>query len=90
MTATKRYTLSDIRRINKANGWYFFSRDTMRHFGDTMKSFGVRHIDGRVILYRKRNPRYLAIVHAWEFCPLNGNLAGLMEDDPVWPRLNID
>ena len=89
MTAT-RYTLSDIRRINGESGRYFFSRDTMRFFGDTMKSFGVRHIDGRVIVYRKRFPRYLAIIDAWEFHPQTGDINGLTSSDPAWQRLNID
>jgi hypothetical protein len=32
---------------------YFFSRDTMRFFGDTMRSFGTKQLDGVVYLYRK-------------------------------------
>lgn len=36
---------------------YFFDRDTMRFFGDTMKSFGARRIDGKVYLYRKPSAR---------------------------------
>jgi hypothetical protein len=32
---------------------YFFSKETMRFFGDTMKSFGVRWINGKRVMYRK-------------------------------------
>lgn len=34
-------------------GGHFFDKDTMSFFGDTMKSFGSRIIDGKQILYRK-------------------------------------
>jgi hypothetical protein len=45
-------SVSDIKYYNKG---YFFSRDTMKFFGDKMSSFGVRTYDGRRILYRKPN-----------------------------------
>lgn len=35
----KRWTLAAIKRANEAAGHYFFSRDAMRFFGDTMASF---------------------------------------------------
>lgn len=93
MTATKRYTLSDIRRINEQNGYYFFSRETMRFFGDTMKSFGVRNVDGRVFVYRRKYGRRLdikGINSIWEFSPQGGDINILRDDDPIRPRLNID
>lgn len=37
---------------NKKNG-YFFTRDTMKFFGDTMKNYGVRTHDDCYELYRK-------------------------------------
>ena len=43
-------SVSDIKYYNKG---YFFSRDTMKFFGDKMSSFGVRTFDGKRILYRK-------------------------------------
>jgi hypothetical protein len=51
-----RLTLSDVKAANEAAGRYFFSRDTMRFFGDTIKSFAVRHIGGRVFVERTRAP----------------------------------
>ena len=53
-------TPSDLKyRVTKANpGSYFFSRDTMKFFGDTMRNYGVRTDEVRSIecweLYRKR------------------------------------
>ena len=53
----KRLTLSDIRAANTAAGFYFFSRDTMRAFGDTMRSFAVRRRDGMILIERVRPMR---------------------------------
>lgn len=43
-------SVADIKRHNTG---YFFSRSTMKFFGDTMASFGVRTFGGKRILYRK-------------------------------------
>lgn len=43
-TKQARYTIAEIKRINQQAGHYFFSRDTMRFFGNTMKDFKVRTI----------------------------------------------
>ena len=43
-------SVSDIKYYNKG---YFFSRSTMKFFGDKMSSFGVRTYNGMRILYRK-------------------------------------
>ena len=43
-------SVSDIKYYNKG---HFFSRSTMKFFGDKMSSFGVRTYNGRRILYRK-------------------------------------
>lgn len=32
---------------------HFFSRETMRFFGDRMSSYGTRTIDGQLYMYRK-------------------------------------
>lgn len=53
----KRWTLADIKAANESAGRYFFSRDTMRFFGDTMRSFSVRHDGGKVYLIRVRPMR---------------------------------
>lgn len=39
---------------------FFFSRNTMKFFGDTMKNYGVRSVGDYYELYRKK--------------PVNGNL----------------
>lgn len=41
-----------IRQVNSES--YFFNRETMRFFGDTMKNFGVRSAGENWELYRKR------------------------------------
>ena len=45
-------SVSDIKYYSTG---YFFSRSTMKFFGDKMSSFGVRTYGGRRILYRKPN-----------------------------------
>jgi len=45
-------TASDVKYALPESS-YFFSRDTMRFFGDKMTSFGVKWDDGKRILYRK-------------------------------------
>jgi len=44
---------------------YFFSRDTMKFFGDKMSSFGVRTINGKRYLYRKPNA-YVNVFGTWK------------------------
>ncbi len=39
----------------KDNNPVFFSRGTMKFFGDTMNSFGLRLFNGDYVLYRKPN-----------------------------------
>ena len=41
-------TISTLAQLNKANGGFFFSRDTMKHTGETLKSFTFQdHPDAR-------------------------------------------
>jgi len=48
----KRYTIYDIKRIHKEKtGGYYFDRDTMRDWNQTLKDFTVRNIKGRVFAY---------------------------------------
>ena len=49
-------TASDVKHYLSEES-HFFDRGTMRFFGDTMASFAVRRIDGRVIMYRKPSAR---------------------------------
>lgn len=53
-----RYTISDIRHYSLESGSHFFTRQTMRFFGDTVRSFAVRHMpDGTIELERVRPMR---------------------------------
>lgn len=52
-----RWTLAAIKAANEKAGRYFFSRDTMRFFGDTMASFRVRCFDGKVYIQRVKPMR---------------------------------
>lgn len=45
---------SDIRHHYRAHG-HFFERSTMKFFGDTMASYGVRTLNGERFMYRKPN-----------------------------------
>ena len=45
---TPRLTIADIKQLTLATSPYFFSRETLRFFGQTMRSFSVvRQADGR-------------------------------------------
>lgn len=48
-------TLTKLRELNKKNGGAFFNRDSMKFFGDTMKTLGIRPtiLKGFVEVYRK-------------------------------------
>ena len=45
-----RYTIQEIRELSKETAPYFFTRDTLRFFGQTMSSFSVHHVKGRVFI----------------------------------------
>jgi hypothetical protein len=51
------WTLSAIRQRHEQAGLYFFTRDTMRHFGDTMKSFSVHCAEGKIYIVRVKAMR---------------------------------
>lgn len=50
-------TVAEVAALNERGGQYFFSRDTMRFFGDSMASFAVRERSGRLFLERVRAAR---------------------------------
>ena len=68
---------------------HFFDRDTMKFFGDTMRSFGSRRIDGVLYLYRKPSAQVNVFgawktvgrdyFGAWEVQP-NGGLRNVSDD----------
>ncbi len=43
----------EIRSALNAAGSHFFDKKTLRFFGETMKSFGVRPIEWKTYVYRK-------------------------------------
>jgi hypothetical protein len=57
MSGNRRWTLSEIKAENEAAGEYFFARNTMKFFGDTMRSFSVHHEGEKVYLVRVRPMR---------------------------------
>lgn len=86
-------TPSEIRYAYEHGGSnrHFFDRKTMRFFGDTMRSYGVRQIDGVVYLYRKPNV-YVnvfgkwqvagrAFFGAWRFDSVDGDLHGVYDEN---------
>ena len=56
-------TIYELKRRNKINSGEFFSRDTMKMWGDTLKGLSVkRDVDPQqVVVTRKKNS------HAWRF-----------------------
>lgn len=55
--AKKRWTLGEVADYVTECGSHFFTRETMKFWGDTRASFGVVHIGGRVFITRKRKGR---------------------------------
>lgn len=45
---------SDLKYVVEQTGSYFFTRSTMKFFGDTMKNYGVRELSDCYELYRKK------------------------------------
>jgi hypothetical protein len=72
----KRYTIADIVAANEAAGRFYFSKDTLRFFGQTRGMFKVRHVAGRV---------FVIAPSRWD-----GRLMGysLAEFDPATGELN--
>lgn len=66
MKTEKRFTISDIRQANMSAGHFFFSPDTMRHFGDRVKDWGVIHKADKVFIHHKRTGQVR------EFFPISG------------------
>lgn len=52
-------TIYDIKRNHRG---FFFSKETMAFFGDTLKNFGVKTINGHIYVYRKQGRRAV-----WEY-----------------------
>lgn len=50
--AKKKWTIYDIKHFIESGTEdnHFFDRDSMKFFGQTMKSFSVRHVNGHVFI----------------------------------------
>jgi len=60
-------SVGDIKHILTQNGSYFFTRNTMRFFGDTLRSFGVRTWNNKRIMYRKPTAA-VNVMGTWKKC----------------------
>jgi hypothetical protein len=60
---------------------YFFSRDTMRFFGDTMRSYGIKRLDGVVYMYRKPSAS-VNVFGRTELAGSNNNFLSIWRLDP--------
>lgn len=58
---TPNYIKSAVER----KGSFFFTRRTMRFFGDTMRSFDCAYIDGETYLFRKPSA-YVNVFGTWK------------------------
>lgn len=59
------WPLANIARLNEDSGMYFFSRDTMRFFGDTMASFKPVYREGLIYIQRVKAPRNAPAGYRW-------------------------
>lgn len=54
----KRFTISDVKYYTEETAPHFFSRKSMKFFGQTMRDFTVQHIEGRVFISAPINGSY--------------------------------
>ena len=85
-------TPHDIRYAYQTGGSnrHFFDRSAMKFFGDTMRSYGVRTVDGVVYMYRKPSARVNVFgkwktagrefFGLWCFDPETGDLHGIYDE----------
>ena len=80
----KRYTISEIKALTSETSPHFFSRDTLILFGQTMKSFSVYHIKGRVFIAADSGPNWEGPhLTAREFVPETKELRRVDTPDDV-------
>lgn len=53
-TAKQKWTIGEVANYVEACGSFFFTRDTMKFFGDTRANFGVDRIGARLFIRRKK------------------------------------
>jgi len=71
----KRYSIYEIKAINEASGGRFFSRENMKFTGDTLRSFGVRNQERKVLVTRLHPRKPHVPCSTWEFHPETGRLS---------------
>ena len=50
-------SIYQLKKLNTKNGGHFFSRATMKHWGDTLKTLGIRQIGNQIVeVHSKREP----------------------------------
>jgi hypothetical protein len=78
----KRYTIAEIAAANEAAGRFYFSKDTLKFFGQTRGMFKVRHVAGRVFVIApsRWNGRLMGYSFA-EFHPETGEIGHPKECD---------
>jgi len=77
-------TIYEIKRATKFKSPHFFDRDTLKFFGQTMKSFKVKKSPkGRIFIYAPIYDRYAEIRRGYTFRRFNGydllNISGNFE-----------
>lgn len=60
-------TVSAIQEANRKAGGYFFNRDTLEYFGDTLSNFDVHAFNGDTYLYRIAETEKGAKRNVWLF-----------------------
>jgi hypothetical protein len=48
-----KYTLGQVKELNKSNGGHFFDFKTLKFFGENMRNFSISHENGKVYVNRR-------------------------------------
>lgn len=79
-------SLSELKYANEVAGHCFFSRDTMKFFGDTMKTLGMIRFEGKQYIYRKPWMGRFAVwqIHLGDNPDFpRGTMRSVPRDDPI-------
>jgi hypothetical protein len=77
------YTIQEIKQANTAAGHYFFSRDTMRFFGNRMSDFRVVQVHALdqendevyIVAHNHRAPQGVDPFSVYQFDPATGDVS---------------
>lgn len=84
--SVKKWTLAEVKKANLAAGHFFFDRETLKAFGETMKNWAVSNVNGRVFVERIKAGRSDASFSGgavgvkYEFYPETGRLSGPIQE----------